>query len=118
MHDSRSYRDNAAHCLLAAQEARQPHLRKLRLSMAISWLSLARQDKAMDDLLASQATAQPETLVGSNPTASAFIDAGMALDPPLEFSALDQESVSVLASAPSSGWGGADPKLRLYSGYG
>jgi hypothetical protein len=57
MHDSRSYRDNAAHCLLAAQEACQPHFRKLRLSMAISWLSLARQDEAMDNLLASQDTA-------------------------------------------------------------
>ena len=48
MHDSRSYRDNAAHCLLAAQEACQPYYRKLRLSMAVSWLSLARQDEAID----------------------------------------------------------------------
>ncbi len=54
MHDSRSYRDNAAHCLLAAQEACQPYYRKLRLSMAVSWLSLACQDEAMDDLLASR----------------------------------------------------------------
>jgi hypothetical protein len=54
MHDSRSYRDNAAQCLLAAQEACQPYYRKLRLSMAVSWLSLARQDEAMDDLLASR----------------------------------------------------------------
>jgi hypothetical protein len=54
MHDSRSYRDNAAHGLLAAQEACQPYYRKLRLSMAVSWLSLARQDEAMDDLLASR----------------------------------------------------------------
>ena len=117
MYDSQSYRDNAAHCLLAAQEACQPHFRKLRLSMAISWLSLARQDEAMDNLLASQDTAQPEALVGSNPTASAFVDAGMVLNPPLEFSALDQDSVSVLAPALSSGRGGADPKLRLYSRY-
>jgi len=54
MHDSRSYRDNAAQCLLAAQEACQPYYRKFRLSMAVSWLSLARQDEAMDDLLASR----------------------------------------------------------------
>ena len=54
MHDSRRYRDSAAECLLAAQEACQPCYRKLRLSMAVSWLSLARQDEAMDDLLASR----------------------------------------------------------------
>jgi hypothetical protein len=56
--------------------------------MAISWLSLARQDEAMDNLVASQDTAQPEAFVGPNPTASAFVDAGMVLHPPLEFSAL------------------------------
>ena len=54
MRDSRRYRDNAGECLLAAQEACQPYYRKLRLSMAVSWLSLARQDEAMDDLLASR----------------------------------------------------------------
>jgi len=43
MHASRRYRDSAAECLLAAQEASQPHCRKLHLSMAISWLSLARR---------------------------------------------------------------------------
>ena len=42
MHDSRSYRDNAAQCLLAAQEACQPYYRKLRLSMAVSWQSQLR----------------------------------------------------------------------------
>ena len=54
MHDSQRYRYNAADCLLAAKEARQPYYRKLRLSMAVSWLSLACQDEAMDDLLASR----------------------------------------------------------------
>jgi hypothetical protein len=34
-------------------------MRKLRLSMANSWLSLARQDEAMDNLLASWDTAAP-----------------------------------------------------------
>jgi hypothetical protein len=59
MHDSRRYRDSAAECLLAAQEACQPYYRKLHLSMAASWLSLARQDEAIDNLLASWDTANP-----------------------------------------------------------
>jgi hypothetical protein len=53
MHDSRRYRDSAAECLLAAQEACQPYYRKLHFSMAASWLSLARQDEAIDNLFAS-----------------------------------------------------------------
>jgi hypothetical protein len=53
MHDSRRYRDSAAECLLAAQEACELHCRRLHLSMADSWLSLARRDEAMDNLLAS-----------------------------------------------------------------
>jgi hypothetical protein len=50
MHDSRRYRDSAAECLFAAQEASQPHSRKLHLSMAISWLSLARKYEAIERL--------------------------------------------------------------------
>ena len=50
MHDSRRYRDSAAECLLAAQKASQSHCRKLHLSMAISWLSLARQYEAIERL--------------------------------------------------------------------
>jgi hypothetical protein len=50
MHASQSYRDCAAECLLAAQEASQPHRHKLHLSMAISWLSLARQYEAIERL--------------------------------------------------------------------
>ena len=53
MHNSRRYRDNAAECLLSAQEACQPYNRKLHLSMAASWLALARQDVAINNLLAS-----------------------------------------------------------------
>ena len=53
MHGSQRYRYNAKECLLAAKEASQPYHRKLRLSMASSWLSLACQDEAMDNLLAS-----------------------------------------------------------------
>jgi len=48
MHDSRRYRDSAAECLLAAQGACELHCRRLHLSMADSWLSLARRDEAMD----------------------------------------------------------------------
>ena len=48
MHDSRRYRDSAAECLLAAQEASELYCRELHLSMAISWLSLARQDEAIE----------------------------------------------------------------------
>ena len=58
MHDARRYRSNAAACLLAAKNARRPCDRSLRLSMAGSWLSLARQDEAMDDLLADGDTAE------------------------------------------------------------
>jgi hypothetical protein len=48
MRDSSRYRDNAAACLLAAQEDRLPDYRGLQLSMAVSWLSLARQDEALE----------------------------------------------------------------------
>jgi hypothetical protein len=51
MHDSQRYRDNAAECLSAAQDASQPYYR-INVSMATSWLSLARQDEAVDNLLA------------------------------------------------------------------
>jgi hypothetical protein len=40
------YRYNAAECLRAAQQARDLFHRKVHLSMAQSWLSLARQDEA------------------------------------------------------------------------
>jgi hypothetical protein len=59
MHDSRRYRDNAAECLLAAQEACELHSRKLHLSLADAWLSLARRDEAIDNLLASRDAAEP-----------------------------------------------------------
>jgi hypothetical protein len=53
MQNSGCCRSNAAECLLAAQEASQPYYRKLRLSMAVSWLSLARQYEARVNPLAS-----------------------------------------------------------------
>jgi len=55
MRDSRRYRDSAAECLLNAQ----PYYRKLKLSMAAPWLSLARQDEAIDNLLADLDMASP-----------------------------------------------------------
>ena len=67
MHDSQRYRDSAAECLLAAEEACQPYYRKLHLSMAASWLSLARRDEAIDNLLASwDLVPDPQTFVSVN----------------------------------------------------
>ncbi len=59
MSDSKRYRSNAADCLMAAYDACQPGRRGIQLSIAISWLSLARQDEAMDDLLASWEASKP-----------------------------------------------------------
>ena len=59
MRDSQRYRNNAAECLLAAYEARQPCYGKLNFSMAALWLAFARQDDAMDNLLASWDMAEP-----------------------------------------------------------
>jgi hypothetical protein len=46
MHESQRYRYNAAECLRAAQQARDDFHRKVHLSMALSWPSLAREDEA------------------------------------------------------------------------
>jgi hypothetical protein len=59
MHDSQRYRYNAADCLKAAHEAHRSHYRRLYLLMAQSWLSLAHQDDATDDLLATWGMAEP-----------------------------------------------------------
>jgi hypothetical protein len=53
MHDPHRYRDSAAECLLASQDACQPYYRDLFLSMAASWLSLAHQVEVIDNLFAS-----------------------------------------------------------------
>jgi len=58
MRDSQRYRHGAQECLLAAKETSQPYYRKLRLSMASSWLSLARQEEFVDHPLASSATTE------------------------------------------------------------
>jgi hypothetical protein len=59
MNDSKRYRSNAADCLMAAQDACQPGSRGIHLSMAVSWLSLARQHEAVDDLLAIWEASKP-----------------------------------------------------------
>jgi hypothetical protein len=58
MHGSQRYRYNAKECLLAAKEASQPYHRKTSSLYASSWLSIACQDEAMDNLLASLDTAE------------------------------------------------------------
>jgi hypothetical protein len=50
MHSSQGYRYKAAECLRTAQAARQFRDRRLYLSMANSWLSLARRDEAIDEM--------------------------------------------------------------------
>jgi hypothetical protein len=49
--NAQRYRTNAAECLSAAERCDSPY-RGLTLAMAASWLSLARQQIAMDELLA------------------------------------------------------------------
>ena len=63
MHNSRRYRGNAVDCLQAARDAREPHYKRLFLLMAQSWLSLATQDEATDDLLASWSIAADRTVL-------------------------------------------------------
>jgi hypothetical protein len=58
MHASQHCRDKAVDCLLAARDC-PPYYRELHLSLAAIWLSLARRDEAMDDLLARSDTADP-----------------------------------------------------------
>ena len=59
MHDSKSDRSDASDCLMAAQDACRPGNRGIHLSMAASWLSLARQNEEMDRLLASWEAEKP-----------------------------------------------------------
>jgi hypothetical protein len=55
MHDSERYRRNAGDCLNAAHKSSEPRYQRLHRLMAQSWLTLARQDEATDELLASWA---------------------------------------------------------------
>ena len=53
MHDSERYRSNAADCLSEAHDACQPDHSNLNLFTAAAWLSLARQDEAIESVIAS-----------------------------------------------------------------
>jgi hypothetical protein len=57
MNDAQRYRMNAAECLSAAERC-DPAYRGLTLAIAASWLSLARQQEAVDGLLAIWSKAQ------------------------------------------------------------
>ncbi len=50
MDDAQRYRKNAADCLSAAEQRGSPY-RGLAFTMAAYWLSLARQQEALDGLL-------------------------------------------------------------------
>jgi hypothetical protein len=50
MDDAQRYRMNAGECLSAAERCGAAY-RDLKLAIAASWLSLARQQEAMDELL-------------------------------------------------------------------
>jgi hypothetical protein len=52
MDDTRRYRLNAAECLLAAKTCRSDY-REIILSISACWHLLARQDEAMNTLLAN-----------------------------------------------------------------
>ena len=52
MNDARRFRMNAAECLLAVKTCEPPY-RGLILAVSTSWHALARQDEAMDELIAS-----------------------------------------------------------------
>jgi hypothetical protein len=57
MDDAQRYRTNAADCILAAQRS-GPAYRDLTFAIAESWLSLARQQEAMDGFLTIWSKAQ------------------------------------------------------------
>jgi hypothetical protein len=66
MNDAQRYRTNAAECLSAAELCELPY-RGLTLALAEAWLSLAPQQKAMDELLVIWSEASADTLTESKP---------------------------------------------------
>jgi hypothetical protein len=66
MNDAQRYRTNAAECLSAAERCEPPY-RGLTLAIAASWLSLAGQQIAMDELLAIWSLASSDTLADKSP---------------------------------------------------
>jgi hypothetical protein len=65
MNDAQRYRINAAECLSAAERC-EPAYRSLTLAIAASWLSLLRQQEAMDELLAIWSKARSATSTASS----------------------------------------------------
>jgi hypothetical protein len=57
MNDAQRYRMNAAECILAGERC-GPAYRDLTISIAETWLALARHQDAMDELLATWSDAQ------------------------------------------------------------
>jgi hypothetical protein len=57
MNDAQRYRMNAAECLSAAERC-GPAYRDLTVSIAETWLALARHQDAMDELLATWSDGQ------------------------------------------------------------
>jgi hypothetical protein len=69
MNDAQRYRMNAAECFSAA-ERRGTAYRDLTLAIADAWLSMARQQEAIDELLAILSETQAATATA--PTRLAF----------------------------------------------
>jgi hypothetical protein len=72
MNDARRYRMNAAECLSAAQRC-GPAYRDLTVSIAETWLALARHQDAMDELLATWSDAQSIKDTGANSNCRALL---------------------------------------------
>jgi hypothetical protein len=65
MNDAQRYRMNAAECISAAERCGRDY-RDLTFAVAASWLSLARQQEAMDGLLAIWSEALSTTATAPN----------------------------------------------------
>jgi hypothetical protein len=61
MFTSQTYRDNAAQCLSAAAATRDPYYHKLQLSIAATWILLARQGETTATMLAGWRAVEPVT---------------------------------------------------------
>jgi hypothetical protein len=64
MSDAQRYRMNAAECLSPADRCEQPY-RHLTLAIAETWLSLARHEEAMEELLVIWSNAGATSTVSS-----------------------------------------------------
>lgn len=63
MQNAKRYREQAAKCLLAAQSG-SARRQKLQLSMATTWLNLARHEEAIDALFSEWDTEDEEAAIG------------------------------------------------------